>query len=146
MRRLVVLVVLLTSLCACVHPALISPHRAVLQCDEPPVTNWRLSQPRVCRRVVPRWTTTEKVAAVFGVACAAGDVATTLYGREIAGLREANPAVRRYEVFIPLKLALLAGAWWIGEWTGQRTWTWSAIAVPNCAVTTWNAAQIGKAR
>ena len=92
------------------------------------------------------WTLGEQSIAATAIACAIGDVATTVYGREQLGLREQNPLMKNYAVFVPVKALLIVAAWWIGEKTGARKSIWIAAAVPNCVVSAWNASQFGEGR
>ncbi len=116
----------------CAHPALLSPYKVVLE----------KQADGQFERVVPEWTRGQVVAVGVAVGCSLADIGTTIYAREAQGAREMNPLMENYGVLVGSKVLLLVGAWWLGEYTGNRTLIWMAGAVPGCVAAGWNGGQM----
>lgn len=72
---------------------------------------------------------------------------TTVVGREVYGLREANPLMENYGVLIGSKLGAFVLIYTADRWIAPvPAWAWYGVAAMNCGIAGWNTAQISEAR
>lgn len=94
------------------------------------------------------WSGLDVAAATLAILGMVGDIATTAYvlhGDACDGkLEEANPLVPNVGVLVAMKLAWGTVAWMLGDSYGgkHRALAWAGAAVPNVAVSAWNAEKI----
>jgi hypothetical protein len=96
-----------------------------------------------CSLEAARGAVTRVAPPAAAAACMGADVATTAIGREVYGLREANPLLQHYAALAGAKLGLFALLYGTDRWvTPVPAWWWWGVAAGNCGVAGWNAAQI----